>query len=495
MSLRTRLLAAFAYVLLVVIVALEVPLALNVSRRVDSEVRAQATSQAQLVAASAAGRLDRTGELGRLARRAAADLGGRVIVVDGRGRLLADSAGPGLRSASYAGRPEVAQALTGRPAQGSRRSESLDQDLLFTAVPVIEGGRPVGAVRVTQDVGEVNAEQRADTLALVGVGLGALVLGLGLAAILAGSLSRPLRALAQTARRVGGGDLDARAEVAGSAEQREVALAFNEMTERLATALAAQRDFVANASHQVRTPLTGLRLRLESAGLKAADASLERDLAAAEREVERLSRLLDDLLTLASEGGRPVAGSAVVLRDVAASAGERWSAPAQERDQRLVVETGPEAVVLTSHADVETLLDNLVRNALDYSPRGTTVTLTWGVDGPCGVLAVLDEGPGIARADADRVFDRFVRGAAARGTPGTGLGLPIVRTLARRWGGEAALVSRPGGGTRAEVRLPLVSATGNGSRPVAGAGSVPAPGSTAAPGAAPGSGSLPEVRS
>ena len=91
----------------------------------------------------------------------------------------------------------------------------------------------------------------------------------------------------------------------GATEQREVAVAFNEMTERLSQALASQRDFVANASHQLRTPLTGLRLRLEAAGLKARDPELEHELQAAEREAERLTNLLNALLVLAREGDRP----------------------------------------------------------------------------------------------------------------------------------------------------------------------------------------------
>ncbi len=283
MSLRARLLAAFAYVLVIVIVALEVPLGLNLSRRVDAEVRSEAQGQAQLLAASASGRLGDRAGLSQLVRSAAGDLGGRVIVVDRRGRVLADSATPAARGTSYAGRPEVARALSGRTSQGERFSSSLDADLLFTAVPVLADGRPAGAVRVTQSVDAVQSEVRGDIAALVGVGVIALLLGLGVAWLLAGSLARPLRALAAAARRVAGGDLDARAEVTGSSEQREVALAFNEMTERLARALRSQHEFVANASHQLRTPLTGLRLRLESAALMARDPDVERDLVAAER--------------------------------------------------------------------------------------------------------------------------------------------------------------------------------------------------------------------
>jgi two-component system, OmpR family, sensor kinase len=236
-SLRTRLLAAFAYVLVLVIVALLVPLALNLSRRVDAEIRSEARGQAQLVAASASGRLDERGELERLALDSARDLRGRVIVVGERGRLLVDSESAVPAGTSYASRPEIAAALRGKATQGERHSDSLDEDLLFTAVPVVSAGRREGAVRVTQSVDAVNGEVRSDMLALIGVAAVVLLLGLGLAWLLAGSLARPLRGLAGTARRVAGGDLDARAREEGSSEQREVAAAFNDMTGQLARAL------------------------------------------------------------------------------------------------------------------------------------------------------------------------------------------------------------------------------------------------------------------
>lgn len=231
MSLHTRLLAAFAYVLILVIVALEVPLVLNVSSRVDAEVKGHAAVAAQLVAASAAGEIGNgaAGNLQGIAREAARDSGGRVIVVDRNGRLLADSAG---QQGNYADRPEIRTALDGRISQGRRFSDTLNESLLYTAVPIVVGNRVGGAVRVTQSVDAIDRRVRRDVLGLVGIGLIALALGLVFAWFLAGTLARPLQRLAAAARRVEGGDLGARADPEGSREHREVALAFNDSTLR-----------------------------------------------------------------------------------------------------------------------------------------------------------------------------------------------------------------------------------------------------------------------
>jgi signal transduction histidine kinase len=306
---------------------------------------------------------------------------------------------------------------------------------------------------VTQSNAAVAERKRRNVLVVVGVGRAALALGLALAWVLAGSLARPLRALARTARRVEEGELDARAEVTGAREQQEVAVAFNEMTERLGQVLEAQREFVGNASHQLRTPLTGLRLRLEAAGVKADDPAVRHELELAEAEVERLTRLLNSLLTLAREGDRPTLRAPVSLRAASEAAYERWLPRAEASGHRLALAGEDDALVRAGEEDVAITLDNLIENALHYAPAGTTVTVTWD---PGGRLAVLDEGPGVPPGEERTVFERFRRGRTDR--PGTGLGLAIVEALARRWGGSASIGTRAEGGARAEVVLPLAAA-------------------------------------
>jgi signal transduction histidine kinase len=450
MSLRTRLLAAFAYVLILVIVALEVPLILNVSRRVDAEVKAQAAAQAQLIAASAAAELedDDTRALGDIVREARREGGGRVLVVGKDGTLVADTAG---QEGSYRDRPEIAAALAGRIAQGRRFSDTLGESLLYTAVPVVIGDDVEGAVRITQSVDAIDGRIRRDVLGLAGIGAIALVLGLAFAWVLAGTLARPLQRLAATARRVEAGDLEARAEPEGSSEHREVAHAFNDMTDRLGQVLEAQRQFVANASHQLRTPLTGLRLRLEAASLKAGP-ELADELAAAEREVERLARLLTALLTLAREGDRPSGHATTSLADAVEHARERWEDRAEQSGHRLVVDCREEALARVSEEDLAIVLDNLIENALHYSDGGA-VSVACGREGSEVYVAVLDEGPGLEPGEEQGVFERFSRGSGGRRAPGTGLGLALVATLARRWGGSASIGNRSEGGARAAVRF------------------------------------------
>ena len=341
MSLRVRVVAAVAYVLLLVIVALAIPLALTTSRRIESEVRASASTGAQVVAASAAGRLDRPAELSSIATRAASDLGGRVLILDATGKPLADSAGPDRADDTYVGRPEVASALAGNSVQGTRHSDTLDEDLLYTAVPVLDKGQTVGAVRLTQSVGGVNSTIRRDRLALAGVGVGALIMGLLVAWLVAGTLSRPLQKLADTARSIADGDLEARAPIEGAEEQRAVAGAFNLMTDRLVRSLEAQRDFVANASHQLRTPLTGLKLRLEAAGVLTDDPAVQRELQAAEHEADRLARLVSDLLALAAADAPAADPEPVDLRSCARAAVERFAPRAAASERTIELVEGP----------------------------------------------------------------------------------------------------------------------------------------------------------
>jgi signal transduction histidine kinase len=467
-SLRLLLALTSAYVVLLAVIALEVPLGIALRDRVDAEVRQQASAQAALVAATAADLLTpaRRAQLQAVAERTARTTRGRVLVVDRRGIVLADSAGAATRGESYASRPEIATALRGRSVQDTRRSTTLGQDLLTTAAPTVQRGQPSGAVRITQSVDAVDRAVRRSWVALALLGL--LVLGLAAAvgALVARRVARPVSRLERAAEQVAAGDLSITAAVDGTREQRSLARSFNEMTARLAKLLRSHQDFVADASHQLRTPLAALRLRLEEAdaALDDGDPGLAREeLRAATGEAHRLTRIVEELLILTRAPGTRPPAAAVDLGTAAHDAVERWAPAAATRGIVLTAVPRAPGRVQAARGDVDRVLDALIENALAYSPPGTAVAVV----AEEAALHVDDEGPGLDDGEAEAVFERFRRGRAGRATPGgSGLGLAIARELAGRWSATVALTPRPTGGTRATVGFGPATTT---PRPAAGA--------------------------
>jgi signal transduction histidine kinase len=438
-------------VLTLAIVALGIPLALSLRDRVDAEVRSQAESQADVVAASATDLLARgvaASGLAGLVDSAAGTVRGRVLVVDRAGRVLADSTKAAARGTSYADRPEIRAALRGGRPQRIRHSASAGSDLLATAVPITRSGHVAGAVRITQSVASVHRAVNRTTAELALVAATVLLVGLAAGALIAGQIARPIKRLERAARRVADGDLEARATEEGSLEQRSLAESFNEMTARLTALVSAQRRFVADASHQLRTPLTGLRLRLEA--LDHGDPPS--DLREATAEVDRLAQIVDELLALSRAGEVPAAVVRCDLGAAAEAAATRFAHQAQARGVSLwAVPSGAPAFGCCVPDELDRALDALIENALAYASHGGQVEIA----ALPGLIEVRDRGPGLDAGEEELVFDRFHRGAAAGGgSRGTGLGLPIVRALARGWGGDATLRARPGGGAIAALVVP-----------------------------------------
>jgi two-component system, OmpR family, sensor kinase len=468
-SFRARLVLAAAYLLTAVVLALEIPLALNVERRATSEFQSAVLGNAAVLAARMSDLVAEAGarprasaeqrrRVGEIAREATVGQSGRIVVADSRGRVLADTAGSARAGEPYATRerPELGVALfQGRIDVRRRVSETLDEELLLVTVPIVDREQVVGAVRVSAPTGEVRAGVRESWLRLGLIGLAVVAAGLGLAWLLAGSVARPLGRLGAVAARLGRGELDARVSPEGPRELAAVGRSFNQMAHALASSLAAQRDFIANASHQLRTPLTGIKLRLEA--IRGEGGAVAVQAAEAESELDRLSSLVDDLLELARASSPETTGRSIDVAEVARAAVGRWAEPAASSGHELELGRQTSAFVWADTADLGHLLDNLIENALRYCPPGTTITVEANAEDGRAALAVADTGPGIPPDDRSRVFERFYRGAnGRRAGAGTGLGLAIVAELADRWQGTIRLVDGPG--TRVEAVFPRLPA-------------------------------------
>jgi signal transduction histidine kinase len=457
-----RLVATSLGLTLLVLVILVVPLGLSFAERERDDLLAGVERDAVAIAFFVEDELDPEAtdvgiDLQQVADGYQARTGGRVVIVDGTGTALADSSPPAGSSAAgrdFSSRPEIATALGGEVSRGTRSSDTLGGRLVYVAVPVASGGQVDGAVRITYPTTEVDERVRRNWLVLGGLSAVTLVVATGAALVLATSVTRPLRRLQSAATDLGGGDLDARApDRDGPPEVRDVAAAFNRMADRLGEAMMAQDQFVADASHELRTPLTALRLRLEA--LQVGGTGAAEDVEAALTEVERLGRMVDALLALA-RADRP--GPAddvepVPLRPYLDERRETWLPLALDAGVEIVVEVEGAPVARTATDRLAQVLDNLLANALEATPAGSTITLRAGRRGGRAEVHVLDAGPGLSPEDRARAFDRFWRGRSRR-SDGTGLGLAIVQKLVHLDGGAVRLDEAPSGGIDAVVDYP-----------------------------------------
>ncbi|MDT0468480.1 sensor histidine kinase [Streptomyces gibsoniae] len=325
-----------------------------------------------------------------------------------------------------------------------------DDQWLTTAVPIGDASDAVGVAVLSRSADPLHDRILAmwGWLALIGVGgLGAAVL---MSVLLARWVGRPLRVLDDAAQRLGEGALEARAPTgAGPLEVRRLAATFNTMAGRTEALVHGHRAVVADVSHQLRTPLAALRLRLD---LLAADADGDTadELADAQGEIARLSRLVDGLLAVARAENAvprpvPVRVDRVVAERVAA-----WEPVANAGHVRLRADCGPALAAFLGEGDLEQVLDNLIANALDAVQEGGRVLISGKRQGGTVVLRVVDNGPGMSQAARDSAFRRFGNPEAG----GTGLGLAIVHRLVTANGGTATLQDSPGGGLTVALSLP-----------------------------------------
>ncbi len=384
--------------------------------------------------------------------------GARVVIVDADGLSLADNEAPLEAARSFATRPEIVAALAGRVGVDQRDSQTLGRSALFVAVPVSSGGAMLGAVRLSFTTAELDRRIRSIAWRLALVGGFAMVAATGLAVIMARSLQRPIVALRQTAHAFGQGNLRSRAPThSGAPEVRALGVEFNTMAVRIEELVAAQDAFVADASHQLRSPLTAARLRVEALAYAAPD-HLGEEVDAAVDELSRLSRIIDGLLELARPDRPDAAAGRIDLQITIDDRVEAWSALADERGITLVGGTHAPFHAAVKADRLAQILDNIFANALDASPSGGSIRVSTTVGDGAAMICIDDDGPGMTDEQRRQSFDRLWRADSRRTElSGSGLGLPIARKLARADGGDLSLTVSPSGGTRATITYPTAS--------------------------------------
>lgn len=389
----------------------------------------------------------------------------RILVTDTAGRVLYDSRETGSAVGLYAFYTEIFQALRGQNAYYC----SYDGDAFLSrgASPVVYHNQTVGAIYAYEydtEQAELFKSLQSNIARISGVvAFFVIVLSLLLSRMLTGRISELLQAI----RHVREGAYSHRAEVKGSDEIAQITAEFNSLTDRLQTTENARRRFVSDASHELKTPLAGIRLLTDSIlQTENMDAeTIHEFVGDIGQEAERLSRITEDLLRLTRlDSGALEQGAAVAVAPVLERVQRMLRMVAEEKGVALSYQADERAVVMTTEDDIHQILYNITENGIKYSSQGGFVRTDVTVEGQAVVIRVEDNGVGIPDEDLGHVFERFYRvdKARSRAVGGTGLGLSIVHdTVLRREGTIEARHREEGPGTVFIVRLPLAEGGGD----------------------------------
>jgi signal transduction histidine kinase len=323
--------------------------------------------------------------------------------------------------------------------------------VIYRAEPIIRGGTH-GVFVVVQSTAHERWELAEVTTVIVKVTFAVVTVASLLAWAIAGRVLTPLRLLTETARSISESDLMRRIPVKGSGEIAELTITFNEMLQRLQAAFSSQRDFIDDASHELRTPITIIRGHLELLG----DDPQERHetIQLVTDELDRMSRFVNDLLLLA-KAERPdfLKLKTVEISSLTEEVYTKAKALAV-RDWRL--EDVASGQILADPQRLTQAITNLVMNATQHTKEGDAIALGSAITNGKVCFWVRDTGEGIPLCDQKRIFERFARGSGnPRRSDGAGLGLAIVKKIAEAHGGSVELLSRQGGGSTFTIFISL----------------------------------------
>lgn len=384
----------------------------------------------------------------------------RVVVTNSTGQAVASNDASIVIGTSFANRPEVAGALDGNPSVGERESVTLGERLVFVAVPVLLGDEVLGVVRLSNPKSRIDKEVRERILGILVAGICTLLAAIGVAIPLALTIARPISRLTRRTESLAEGDFSVRADDStGPPELRELSRSFNAMAGRIGLMIDNQRQFAGSVSHQLRTPLTALRLRLEQAQDAIGDDNipLADALEASRAEADRLQEMVEQLLALSRLEGGKTTTVTVDASDIVRSRVSMWEPLAGEKEIALHITGLDSAACVVLEGALEQIVDNFIDNALTATPEGSSIMIDVHRAAGHVLVDVIDDGPGLSDDQRRLAFERFWRGPTKENSPGTGLGLAIVRQLAVASGGTAELLARPDGKSGVCARVTLVA--------------------------------------
>lgn len=388
----------------------------------------------------------------------------RVTVIDTGGVVLCDSVADASRMDNHGNRPEVRSAFEGRTGSGLRYSHTVMTQMLYVAVPLnIDGG--IRVFRVSRSLAAIDSLLDEVFRKLFAV-LVLLVVSISLVSLyLYRKINPPLYEIRQGAERFARGEFGRELPDYQVKEISELASAMNQMAAKLDSLENLRREFVANVSHELKTPVTTIKGFTETLldGARDNPEDLQRFLGIISRQADRLAAIIDDLLTLSRLESAPLSEVLVLewhdLCDILKLCREVCQSRAERKAIDLQLECRDSIRVQVDHSLLMQAIVNLIDNAIKYSPEKTVVKIFAQIESDHVRIDVTDEGPGIMDIHIPRLFERFYRADKARSRKlgGTGLGLAIVKHIINVHQGDVGVRSQVGAGSTFTIRLPLVS--------------------------------------
>lgn len=392
--------------------------------------------------------------------------GATIWLMDSRGQFIAGTAPEHWSNGDFAENDEeIDDLFNGTPQSWLRNSHKKSDPALVVAIPVPNTPVPTALFLYAPLGGIRRGADAFEDIMLYSLLIGAL-LAVGLGYVTGRSFTRPIKNISQAASRFAKGDFSSRTTAVTDDEIGELGRTFNSMASSLARVEQNRRDFLANVSHELKTPVASIQAFAETIldGLADEPAQQERYLKTIVAESHRINRLIHDLLDMAQldAGELSIHHSQVAIGDFLPMECEKYASQLSPKALRLHIDAPAQLPQVWADPDrLSQVFANLISNAVQHAPPHSVITIGLAVTSPYLAVTVSDSGNGVAPADLPYIWDRFYRvdGSRARRDGGTGLGLAITKRLVNAMNGTITVSSQPGQGASFTFTLPLVRST------------------------------------
>ena len=442
----------------------------------DRRARDQASTEKLAVSVAPLFADARMADLQTLLATAGGELGGRLMVLDTAAKVQADSYSE--LNGTRVELPEVAAILVNGKAVdygvhqlGSTQGLSVlsllspfDEKAVwvgYCTASLTQGGQTIGLLLFSSPIQDMMQRLTALQGRMALYFLAAAIAAMTIALVVSRVITKPIMTLTKGIQRMGRGDLSVRVPVQGSGELRRLAETFNVMSGKLEMLDKSRNQFVSNASHELKTPLSTMKILLENIIYQPEmDSELRTEfLTDVNREIDRLNLIISDLLTLVSMDSKTMRLKRETFRfaDVVTDVVHRLTVVADKRRQEVKLQVSDSCEMYADMAKLTQVVYNIMDNAIKFTPEGGLIRVRLVRSGRDAILRISDNGPGIPKEDQPHIFDRFYRvdKARSRDTGGTGLGLSIVNQLVLMHGGSVSVQSDEGHGSTFTVELPI----------------------------------------